>query len=120
MTTGGSTADRECLDCWGEILEHPSRRDAPTDPFPPAGPSGPVHVPEDILLEWRAFLQRDPETEAYWLKVGQMVRINSGPFASYNGFVADLTEAERLGQLIVEVMIFGRMAPVQLGLDQIE
>ena len=45
MTTGGSTADRECLDCWGEILEHPSRRDAPTDPFPPAGPSGPVHVP---------------------------------------------------------------------------
>lgn len=82
--------------------------------------SGPVHVPDRILLEWRAFLQRDPETEAFWLRVGQMVRINSGPFATYNGFVADLSDAQRLGRLIVEVMIFGQMAPVQLGLDQIE
>lgn len=81
---------------------------------------GPVHVPEPILLKWREFLQRDPETEAFWLKVGQMVKINSGPFATFPAFVADLSDAQRLGRLIVEVMIFGQMAPVQLGLDQIE
>ncbi|MBZ9985683.1 transcriptional antiterminator NusG [Mesorhizobium sp. BH1-1-5] len=52
------------------------------------------------------------------LQLGQMVRVNAGPFASHNGTVVEWDEDA--GTVGVDVYIFGRAVPITLGLDQID
>lgn len=49
---------------------------------------------------------------------GEMVRINEGPFANFNGVVEDFDMAS--GQLKLNVSIFGRNTPVEIAYSQVE
>ena len=50
--------------------------------------------------------------------VGEMVRILEGPFKDYSGIIAEVTYDKN--KLKVEVEIFGRKTPVELGFAQVE
>jgi len=49
---------------------------------------------------------------------GEMVRINEGPFANFNGLVEDFDMAS--GILKLNVSIFGRNTPVEISYTQVE
>ena len=49
---------------------------------------------------------------------GEMVRINEGPFANFNGIVEDFDMAS--GLLKLNVSIFGRNTPVEISYSQVE
>ena len=49
---------------------------------------------------------------------GEMVRINEGPFANFNGVVEDFDMAS--GMLKLNVSIFGRNTPVEITYTQVE
>ncbi len=49
---------------------------------------------------------------------GEMVRINEGPFANFNGMVEDFDMAS--GMLKLNVSIFGRNTPVEISYTHVE
>ncbi|APW66458.1 MULTISPECIES: transcription termination/antitermination protein NusG [Arcobacteraceae] len=49
---------------------------------------------------------------------GEMVRVNEGPFANFNGIVEDFDMAS--GILKLNVSIFGRNTPVEISYTQVE
>ncbi len=49
---------------------------------------------------------------------GEMVRVNEGPFANFNGVVEDFDMAS--GMLKLNVSIFGRNTPVEISYTQVE
>ncbi|MFC6591236.1 transcription termination/antitermination protein NusG [Deinococcus lacus] len=51
------------------------------------------------------------------LKVGEMVRVNSGPFADFNGVVSEVNPAQAKVKVLVN--IFGRDTPVELDFAQV-
>lgn len=80
----------------------------------------PFPVKHEKVLQLKVFLEGNVIAIgeiAKGLKVGELVRVNQGPFASFPGTVSELCDD---GRARVEVMIFGRAVPVTLGLDQID
>ncbi|TIP37960.1 MAG: hypothetical protein E5X77_33550 [Mesorhizobium sp.] len=78
-------------------------------------------VRHEKVLQLKVFLEGNVIAMgeiASLLELGQMVRVNAGPFASHNGTVVEWDE--EAGTIRVDVMIFGRAVPITLGLDQID
>ena len=58
--------------------------------------------------------KRQPQT----FRLGDTVRVLSGPFAAFTGKIEGINQAKRL--LKVRVEIFGRETPVKLGYSDVE
>ena len=58
--------------------------------------------------------RRGPQT----FRLGDTVRIVSGPFAAFTGKIEGINQAKRL--LKVRVAVFGRETPVKLGYADVE
>jgi len=83
------------------------------------GAERPSQVPENKLLKLQAFVQHDPEAIRAMLRAfnpGDMVSVDSGPFAS---FPAEVVEVDDRGRALIEVMIFGRAVRTDVDLAQI-
>lgn len=78
-------------------------------------PMGP-HEVERVLSGMRA-TEEAPQLKIAF-KVGDRVKINDGPFESYNGVVDDVNEVK--GMVRVIVTIFGRETPVELEYWKVE
>ena len=50
--------------------------------------------------------------------MGEQVRISDGPFASFNGVVAEIEDAR--SRLKIAISIFGRPKPVEIEFGQVE
>ncbi len=82
----------------------------------------PFFVTSKTLLKIKAelaTLKEVRENAGTVFGIGDMVRIDSGPFALHNGIVSEVGEGKRDGRALVEVMIFGRTVPVDLDLAQL-
>ena len=63
-------------------------------------------------------LQETPEEVALEFAIGEVVKVNTGPFSGFNGVIEEIN-AERK-RLKVMVKIFGRSTPVDLGYTQVD
>ena len=63
-------------------------------------------------------LQETPEETSLEFALGEVVKVNTGPFSGFNGTIEEInTEKKRLK---VMVKIFGRSTPVDLGYLQVD
>ena len=63
-------------------------------------------------------LQETPEDNSLEFVLGEVVKVNTGPFSGFNGVIEEInTEKKRLK---VMVKIFGRSTPVDLGYMQVD
>lgn len=79
----------------------------------------PAPIDDIKLLKLKMSLEKDGNARdvlADAMKVGQRVRVEDGPFASFDGVV---TWLGRFDRAVVEVDIFGRSVPVDLELAQL-
>lgn len=69
-----------------------------------------------IFAQMRGKLAMQPEKALFM--VGNEITIESGPFAGFVGIVENIDEDRK--RLTVNVSIFGRLTPVELGFEQVE
>ncbi len=72
---------------------------------------------DDVFGEiFRSLPEREPARRVF--RLGDVVRIRSGPFASFEGRVEGINQAKSL--LKVKVSIFGREKPLKLSFREAE
>lgn len=88
--------------------------------FVSADPRKPQPLPDDEMNRILRVIddRKDRPKPKVEFDVGQQVRIKEGPFESYEGAVEEVYPDR--GQLKVNVFIFGRSTPVELGYSQVE
>ena len=69
-----------------------------------------------IFAQMRGKIAVQPEKALFM--VGNEITIESGPFAGFVGIVENIDEDRK--RLTVNVSIFGRLTPVELGFEQVE
>lgn len=82
----------------------------------------PFFLTDKIVLKIKAelaTLKEVPRNAGMVFGKGENVRVETGPFASFPGTVTGLGEGSHEGRATVEVMIFGRVVPVELDLAQL-
>ncbi|MBN9078532.1 MAG: hypothetical protein BGN87_00210 [Rhizobiales bacterium 65-79] len=82
----------------------------------------PFFLTDKIMLKIKAelaTLKEVPCNAGMMFRKGEHVRVASGPFASFPGAVTELGAGSHEGRAKVEVMIFGRVVPVELDLAQL-
>lgn len=83
-------------------------------------PMAPAPLPDKEFQKFRLRAERDPQFIAELsneLKIGDDVRVDDGPFASFPGVVSALNP--KAARVSIDVHIFGRVVPVDLDLAQI-
>ena len=78
---------------------------------------GTNHIAGDVLVMPWAMIVLQPGTTVLFEK-GETIRINDGPFKSFEGKIAEV-DAER-GKVKVLVSMFGRETPVELDFLQVK
>ena len=63
-------------------------------------------------------LQETPEEVALEFALGEVVKVNTGPFSGFNGVIEEINSERK--RLKVMVKIFGRSTPVDLGYMQVD
>ncbi len=84
------------------------------------GGKTPIPVPEreiKNILKQIEITERKVEQSARYF-VGDIVKVNDGPFESFSGIVEEVDEHK--SRLRVAVTIFGRVTPLDLGFTQVE
>jgi len=84
------------------------------------GGERPIPTPTDEIEAIKAQITEAEESEKPKVnfEIGEVVKINDGPFQNYNGAVEEI-DAEA-GKLKVTIDIFGRSTPVELEYWQVE
>jgi len=84
------------------------------------GVDGPLRIPQGVMQAIADAFSGDVKSErmqaAALYRVGEMMRVADGPFAS---FYAQVTELLQSGHIMAEVSIFGRSTPVQFEPHQL-
>ena len=80
----------------------------------------PAPISEDEIRKIVDQMQEGTEKPRHKIEfmVGEMVRVNEGPFADFNGSVEEVNYEK--SRLRVSVTIFGRATPVELEFSQVE
>ena len=80
----------------------------------------PMPIPEAEAMRIAQQVQEgvDRPKATVSFEVGEKVKVNDGPFASFEGFVEEVDDAR--ARLKVAVSIFGRPTPVELEFGQVE
>ena len=63
-------------------------------------------------------LSEDPDQMAVSFEIGEIVKVNYGPFSGFNGVIEEINTEKK--KLKVMVKIFGRKTPLELGFMQVE
>ena len=97
----------------------PAKRNCPSSNFFGAGsrPTALTREEVDQILQQVTVAAEKPKPK-YTFEKGDQVRINEGPFTSFNGVVDDVNIDRNT--LKVMVTIFGRSTPVELDFLQVE
>jgi transcriptional antiterminator NusG len=83
---------------------------------------GPTAIPETIILKIKAELASGKAAvsiDQRGLKEGDAVRMKDGPFASFPGRVSEMGDGGHADRAWIEVLIFGRIVPVELELARL-
>lgn len=84
------------------------------------GGGKPVAVPESQVLSVLKHVEEGAVVKEVKIAftVGEIVKINDGPFESFSGAVDKVDDEKK--RLTVSVSIFGRLTPVELEFNQVE
>ena len=72
----------------------------------------------DRILGKETEIQEAPAEAALEFSLGEVVKVNTGPFSGFNGVIEEINAEKK--RLKVMVKIFGRSTPVDLGYMQVD
>lgn len=107
-----------CDDSWHLIKETPKVMGfIGEDPKNPGRVSPITQKEADAILRRMDDAVEKPKPKTLF-EAGEVVRVNDGPFADFNGVIEEVNYEK--SRLQVAVMIFGRSTPVELEFGQVE